>query len=181
MIRPNVIFALKALSLTLIREGCLQEVIFQEECRGEDLYRGGFGKKNNPLDLLQKSEPATNISLVATQKRASSVPEINGTFTIPGPGPRNDRYQMRIRLTGNTLPKPGTFSVIIDWLFGLGLEDSIRKVDEEASRQDPALPVWVFAKQVPSRFILQVSHVLAILEAIARRCVSMNSYRGIEI
>ena len=85
---------------------------------------------------------------------------------------------MRIRLTGNTLQKPGMFSVIIDWLFGLGLEDSIRKVDEEASRQDPALPVWVFAKQVPSPWlILQVSHVLAILEAIARRCVSMNSYR----
>ena len=30
------------------------------------------------------------------------------------------------------------FSVIIDWLFGLGLEDGTPKVDEEASRQDPA-------------------------------------------
>lgn len=45
---------------------------------------------------------------------------------------------MRIRLVGNTLPKPGMFSVMIDWLFGLGLEDGTRKVDEEASRQDPA-------------------------------------------
>ena len=80
-------FALKVLSLALIRDGCLQEVIFQEECRGEDLYRGGFSKKNNPLDLLQESEPATNVSLVATQKRASSIPETNGTFTIPVLGP----------------------------------------------------------------------------------------------
>ena len=137
----------KVLSIALIRDGCLQGVIFQEECRGEDLYRGGFSKKNNPLDLLQELEPATNVSLVATQKRASSIPETNGTFTIPGPGPSNDRYQMRFRLIGNTLPKPGMFSVVIDWFFGLGLEDSIHKVDEEASRQDPALPVEGFTPQ----------------------------------
>ena len=107
-----------------------------------------------------------------------SIPQANGTVLELSPESSNDQLRIQVSLVGSTLPKVGIFSTIIGFLFSLGLENSTRRVNLVASQQDPASPAWIFIEEVPTpRFTLQVRHVLALLESIARSCASNNAYQ----
>lgn len=172
----NVMYALKTIPILLINDNYLAGVDFYEQYRNWPLYNGVFDDRNAPHGLQSASEPARNTSLGS--KRILSVRQAKDSSDILRiPGANDDEYKINIYLLGREIAETDFFSVILEFLFVLGLKDAAAEIKSPfiANRY---LPAWIFARDsLASSTPFQIFQLLGILEAIARYCVLQDSYR----
>lgn len=175
----SVMYALKTLPIILMHDGYLAGVNFYERYGAMPLYNGMFDKMGDPHDLQLPSKSTTNSSMRGNgQKRSSDPEQSDGNSTVLSiTSPNNNAYEIKISLRGREIGKTTMFSVILEFLFVLGLEDAGAVLTSPAIA-NWNMPAWIFAKDNQESTIpFQVFQLLGILEAIARYCVLQNSYR----
>ena len=182
LVRCNILYAIKTLAIQQLTYVHEFGATFVESYYGILLYGGILDNKHDDLSLQQSSNSSADLSVTDSQeKRASSAQELdttNSTTTLLNITGSNDvEYHIDFYYTGSFIDKINIFSAILQFMMTLAQQDhdaAIAHVSEATS----ADAYWIFVTHIPdSSFSLQVFELLAILEGIARYCVTKRYYK----
>ena len=182
LVRCNIVYAIKTLAINQLNYVHAFGASFIESYHGFLLYDGILDNKYDGPSLQQSSNSSTDLSITESQeKRASSAQVLdttNSTTTLLNiTGSNNVEYHIDFYYTGSFIDKINIFSAILEFMMTLAQRDHDAAIDR-VSEATSADAYWIFVMHIPdSSFSLQVFELLAILEGIARYCVTKRYYR----
>lgn len=181
LIRCNFLYALKTFAIDILTHRRVNGARFTESYRGQLLYIGVLDNKNDARLLEQSTNASADHSdMIAQEKREPSTQSLDTTnstivlFTIPGTN--DDEYQIEFDYRGNSIPRMGMFSSVLEFMMTLAQVDSSSPV-ENINQATSTDSVWIFV--IPnqgSTASLKGFQLAAILESIARNAVNKRRY-----
>ena len=182
LVRCNILYAIKELAIHQLNYEHEFGASFIESYHSILLYGGILDNKHDDPSLQQSSNSSADLNVTNLQeKRASSAQVLdttNSTMTLLNiPGSNDVDYQIYFHYTGRFIDKINIFSAILEFMMTLAQRDGHAAVDH-VSQATSADAYWIFVTHIPaSNFSLQVFEILAILEGIARYCVTKRYYK----
>ena len=175
----NILYAIKTVAIAQLDYAQEFGASFVESHNGILLYRGILDNKFDDPSLQQSSNPSADLSDTASQeKRAQVLDSTNPSMTLLNITGSNDvQYKLEFYYTGILINKVSIFSAILEFMMTLAQRDGDAGV-EHVSEAKSADVYWMFVMRIQdSSFPLQVFQVVAILEAMARYCVTRGQYQ----
>ena len=178
----NILYAIKTLAIEQLNHGQEFGAIFVESNRGILLYDGILDNKYDHPLLQQPRKPSADLSDTASQEKRASRAQVlgstNSTRTLLNITGSNDvEYELVFYFTGIPINKASIFSAILEFLMTLTQRESGAAV-QYVSQATSTDPYWMFVEHIrDSSSSLQVFQLVAILESVARHCVSRRHYQ----
>ena len=178
----NILYAIKTLAIEQLYHAQELGANFVESNHGIPLYNGVLDNKYDDPSLQQLSKPSADLSDTHSQeKRASSAQVLDSTNSsttlLKITGSNDFVYKVDFYFTGILINKVSIFSAILEFLMTQTQRDADAAV-EYVSQATSSDAYWMFVEHNRhSSFSLQVFELVAILEAMARHCVSRNHYQ----
>ena len=182
LVRCNILYAIKTLAIEQLNYAQGFGARFVESHHGTVLYGGTLDNKYDDPSLQQSSNSSADPSDTDSQeKRASSAQVLDTTASTTTrlniTGSNDVAYDIDFYFTGSFIFKVSIFSAIIEFMMTIAQRDGQAAV-AYASQATSTDAYWMFVQRIPtSSFSLQTFEVAAILESIARHCVTRRHYQ----
>ncbi|KAL8652276.1 MAG: hypothetical protein Q9210_002774 [Variospora velana] len=162
--RSSVMWAIRALSVELMRTRFLHPLRFAVKYYVDNLYGGVLVQPNN--GPTPPPEPETShLSLSLTPLSGNATNKLRGNSKVLRD---QTHYEVYFNFLGERLSQFRIFEALMTTILQLGPSDAM-SVQPEVAMVDDELPVWVFMRQVPhpAGHTFQQYHAVALLEAAA--------------